>query len=163
MIMRQGFPLRKSLFFGLTLVLISVLVYLVVQGYRMDKERLQQGAADVVETIKPTPIRALEPEDLEITAVSMSLDSNAANSQGTTTEHRIEIRNSGDISYYGIQLKLIYLDGSGAELGSQFQQVMEQIPPGLTVLSLKIPSSSIPQGAVDFRSTIVYADMESEE
>ncbi len=129
----------------------------------MEQQRLQKGSTDVVETFKSTPIRALNPKDLIISASSLSPGLSTEDFQGAATEHRIEIRNSGDVSYYGIQFLLVYTDATGAELGSRFHQAMERIPPGLTVISFQVPSSSIPSGAVRLSATTVYADIETEE
>ena len=157
---RQGSQLRKSLFYGLTLVLVSVFVYLAVQGNRLEKERTAKGA-DVVETFKPTPIRALAPMDLEITAVSMSPDAKTIAPDTSVIPHQIDIRNSGDVVYSELQLKLDYLNTTGIKIGSLFQQVTKEIPPGNTRLSIDIPRAEIPADTAGIRPTVVYADIES--
>jgi len=154
--------LRKSLFFGLTLVLVSVFIYLAVQGYKRGKEQQKQNA-DVVETFKPTPVRALQPQDLEITAAFMKPYHTAGVGQESAAEHRIEIHNSGEVTYAEIRFKLDYLDASGAKLDSLFQQAIERVPPGNTVLTLDVLTDTIPADAADFDPTIVYADIESVE
>lgn len=157
---KQGSQLRKSLFYGLTLVLISVFVYLAVQGNRLEKERMAKGA-DVVETFEPTPIRALAPMDLEITAASMSPDARTAEPDTSVIRHKIDIRNSGDVVYSELQLKLDYLDPAGVKIGSLLQQVTKEIPPGNKRLSIDIPGAEIPADTAGIRATVVYADIES--
>lgn len=154
---QHGFKLRKGLFSGLTILLIAVFIYLAVQGNRLEKER-QKREADVVETFKPTPVRALEPRDLEITAAFMEHD----RPSGAGEEHRIEVRNSGQTTYGEIRFKLEYLDAGGEELEPLFRNVAEAIPPGMTELIFEIPQDEIPSGAVDYVPSIVYADIEPE-
>ena len=154
--------MRKGLFSGLTLLLISVFIYLVIQGNRLEKERLQRDA-DVVETFQPTPVRSLQPDDLEITAASMEPESFAGNGGIAVARHRVEIRNSGEATYCEIRFKLDYLDAGGKKLKPVFQEVPETVPPGMTGLALEIPQNEIPAGAVDCIPSIVYADIKPED
>jgi hypothetical protein len=157
---RQGFPLRRSLFYGLTLLLVCVFIYLAVQGHRQEKQRQERGA-DMVETFQPTPMRVLAPQDLEITASSITLDRQNSNEEGPTDRHRIEIRNSGNARYCDIQLKLEYFGSGGAKLGSVERQVTKEIPPGKTLLEIDIRAADLPAGAVSYEPAIVYADIDS--
>jgi len=158
---QHGFKLRKGLFSGLTILLIAVFIYLAVQGNRLEKER-QKREADVVETFKPTQVRALKPRDLEIIAAFMEHDQPSGAGEAAGEEHRIEVRNSGETTYGEIRFKLDYLDAGGKELEPVFRNVEEAIPPGMTELIFKIPLDEIPAGAVDFVPSIVYADIEPE-
>jgi hypothetical protein len=148
---RQGLPLRKYLFYGLTLVLISVFVFLAVQGRKMEKEKLQQGA-EIVQNYTPTPIRVLAPGDLEILSASMPLK------QGVG-RREIEIRNSGNVSYGEIQLILACFNAAGKMILEKPENIKRNIPPGNTVLVLDISMNGMPAGATDCRPRIVYADI----
>lgn len=152
--------MRRSLFYGLTLLLVCVFIYLAVQGHRQEKLRQEQGA-DMVETFQSTPMRVLAPRDLEITASSITLDTKNGNGEGPADRHRIEIRNSGNVRYCDIQIKLEYFGSGGAKLGSIERQVTKEIPPGKTLLDIDIPAASLPAGAVGYEPTIVYADVDS--
>jgi hypothetical protein len=157
---RQGSQLRKSLFYGLTLVLVFVFVYLAVQGNRMEKERLKQKA-DIVETVEATPIRALKPRDLESVPESMAKSPGPAENQ-PVARYRVRIRNSGSTTYSELNILLKFLDAHGSELGSFSKNVKQKTPPGNTPISLDIPADSVPAGTVGFSSSIVYADMGQE-
>ncbi|MEJ2108793.1 MAG: hypothetical protein P8Z37_02555 [Acidobacteriota bacterium] len=157
---RQGSQLRKSLFYGLTLVLVSVFIYLAVQGNRLEKERTAKGT-DVVETFEPTPVRALAPMDLEITAASISPDAKTMKPDTSVVRHKIDIRNSGDVVYSELQLELDYLDAAGVQIGSLLQQVKKEVPPGNTRLSIDIPRDKIPADTLGIHPKVVYADIES--
>ncbi|MBN2320204.1 MAG: hypothetical protein JXR49_14060 [Acidobacteria bacterium] len=156
-------PLRKYLFYGLTIVLISAFIFLAVQGRRMEKERLQQGS-EIVQQYAPTPTRVLAPYDLEILKASMILPqgSEKTGRQGTV-RHRIEIRNSGTVSYCEIQLNLSYLDAGGTVILTIPHNIKERIRPGGTLLSPDISIDNIPAEAIDCRPKIVYADIEPGE
>lgn len=147
--------MRKGLFAGLTLLLIVVFIFLAIQGNRLEKER-QRRDADVVETFRPTPVRSLEPRDLEITGAFMERN----NSGGTG--HRIEVRNRGEATYSEIRLKLDYVDAGGKTLEPVIRDVVERIAPGVTELTFEIPQDEIPAGAVDCIPSIVYGDIEPE-
>jgi hypothetical protein len=157
---RQGSQLRKNLFYGLTLVLVSVFIYLAVQGNRMEKERLKQKA-DIVETVEPTPIRALNPQDLEILHTPMAAG-DALVPGGPAAQYRIRVHNSGKITYSGMNIQLNFLDANGSELGSFSMDMKQKIPPGNTQLPVDIPADALPTGAMDFVPSIVYADMDPE-
>ena len=149
---REGLPLRKYLFYGLTIILASVFLFLAVQGRRMEKEQMQQGS-EVVQNYAPTPTRVLVPVDLEILTASMTRE------QGTV-RHRIEIKNSGRVSYSEIQLNLDYLDAGESVCVSIMHNIKERISPGDTLLWTDIPADNIPDEATDYRATIIYADIE---
>lgn len=157
---RQGLPLRKYLFYGLTIVLASVFIFLAIQGHRVEKERMQQGS-EIVQQYTPTPIRVLAPSDLEIPAATMIREAGNDNTgQQGAVRHRIEIQNSGLVSYCEIQLNLDYLDAGARVLVSMHHTIKERIPPGNTILSIDIPADKIPAEATDCRPEIIYADIE---
>ncbi|MBN2242171.1 MAG: hypothetical protein JW793_05735 [Acidobacteria bacterium] len=149
---RQGLPLRKYLFYGLTIVLASFFIFLAVQGRRIEKEQLRQGAG-IVQNYKPTPTRVLAPGDLEIISFSMAPPQRAG-------RHEMEIRNSGDVSYCEIRLSLSCFDASGNAILELPFSIKDAIPPGETLLAADIPMKDIPAGAADCRPGIVYADIE---
>ena len=158
---RQGLPLRKYLFYGLTIVLASVFIFLAIQGRRLEKERKKQGS-EIVQQYTPTPIRVLDPSDLEILAASMIREPGNDNTgQQGVVRHRIEIQNSGHVSYSEIQLELDYLDAGARVLVVSMQRtIKERIPPGNTVLAIDIPADKIPADSSDCRPKIIYADIE---
>jgi len=159
----QGLPLRKYLFYGLTIILASAFIFLAVQGRRMETEQIQQ-VSEVVRNYTPTPTRVLEPSDLKILTAPMILPRGSANTghQGDVG-HKIEIQNSGNVTYSEIQLNLDYFDASGKVILTTPHNIKERISPGDTLLSTDIPMQNIPAEATDCRPKIVYADIDPGE
>lgn len=156
---QQGFTLRKGLFSGLTILLITVFIYLAVQSNRLEKERLKRDT-NAVETFKPTPVRSLRPRDLEITGVFLEPRGSSGAAEAAGTRNRIEVRNSGEATYSVIRFHLDYMDAGGKKLETVVRDMAEKIPPGVTELSFEIPPDEIPAGAVGFIPSIVFADIE---
>jgi hypothetical protein len=159
---RQRSPLRKYLFYGLTLVLVSALIFLVIQGRRLEKEQMRQGNGNI-QKFKSTPIRVLSPQDLKILNASMTLES--ANVPGglPVARHSIEINNAGTVPYCEIQLRLDYLDANGEVIASIPYGIKDSIPPGDTFVSNNVLMQKIPDATVECRPSIVYGDFEPVE
>jgi len=159
---RQGSQLRKYLFYGLTLILATVFVFLTIQGRRMEKERMQKGTENV-QKFDPTPIRVLAPEDIEITAASMILKPGSEAEKLLVARHNIEIRNTGHVSYCAIQLKLDYVDAAGKVIASLPHTIKRSILPGERLPLSELIMENIPAEAIDCRPSIIYADIEPAE
>jgi len=159
---KQGSQLRKYLFYGLTLILASALVFLAVQGRRIEKEKMEQSN-DNVQNFTSTPIRVLAPQDLEIRAESMNLEPGDEEGQLPVARHRIEIYNSGNVSYCEIQLKLDYVDAGGRVLEIMSHNIKESLLPDSTFLLSDLLMNNIPVETADCRPSIVYADFEPTE
>jgi hypothetical protein len=156
---RQRSPLRKYLFYGLTLVLLSALIYLVIQGRRLEKEEMRQGNVKV-QKYKSTPIRVLFPQDLKILNASMTLEPANAPGELPVARHNFEIYNAGTVSYCEIQLRLDYLNAHGEVIASMPYDIKDAIPPGGTLVSNDVLIQKIPDVAVECRPSIVYGDFE---
>jgi hypothetical protein len=109
--------LRRSLFWGLTVVLIAALAGLILRGRRLEKTQAQQPTA-VVHNYKASATRVLAPAELEILSASMKV-------AGSTAHNQIDIRNNGKLPYREIQLKIFYLDDSGKMLAVRTHSVAE--------------------------------------
>ena len=70
--------LRRSLFFGLTLVLMVGFIFLTVRGCRQEEEPAGPPA-ETVEKSPATAVRALKPADLEIVRSKTFFEKNAGN------------------------------------------------------------------------------------
>ena len=155
--------MRKYLFYGLTLELVSVFIFLAIQSRRLEKERKQQGS-EIVQNFTPTPTRILSPVDLEILTTSMVREQGNNTTGGQETiRHKIEIQNSGQVSFSEIQLSLNYLDSGGTVVVSRLHTINERISPGNTLFLTDIREENIPAEAIDCRPKIVYADIEPGE
>ena len=160
---KQGLPLRKYLFYGLTLVLASAFIFLAVQGRRMEKEQGDQSS-EIVKNYTPTPTRVLAPHDLEILTADMTREQgNEKTGKQEAVRHRIEILNSGKITYCEIQLRLTCLDATGKVILTKPQSIKEKIGPGETLLLSDLVMNDIPAEATDCRPEIVYADIDPGE
>ena len=160
---KQGLPLRKYLFYGLTIILVSAFIFLAVQSRRMEKEQKEQGS-EIVKNYTPTPTRVLAPHDLEILSSDMILPrDNDKNGKQEAVRHRIEILNSGNVSYCEIQLRLTYLDANGKVILAVPHDIKVRIRPDETLLLPDFVVNDIPVEATDCRPGILYADIDPGE
>ncbi len=157
---------RKSLFFGLTLMLAAVLVYLVIQGRH--RERLRQTNAQPVEVIRNSPpslTRVIAPSDLEIVESKMELGT-VASKQGQgaqprpTASHRIVIRDDGSAAYHSFALKITYFGRSNKVLESRTVPVAEVLQPGQARSVSEVKVEDVPADTVRCEVTVAYADLE---
>jgi hypothetical protein len=145
--------LRRSLFCGLTVVLIAVLVSLILQGRRLEKAQARKPIA-VIHDYKASATRVLAPAELEITSDTMKVT-------GNTAHHQIDIRNNGKFPYREIQLKIFYVDNSGKILAVRTHLVTETIKPGAALKIADLDIGNVPDSAAGFRVCITSADMMS--
>jgi hypothetical protein len=148
-----GIMIRKSLFWGLTLVLVAALVSLIIRGRQLEKQQAEKPA-EVVEQSPSSPIRVLQPDDLHIVNSSMQHDS------GTMAVHEIKIRNNGIVPYNGICVAFVYLNQAGKVI-----QTRNQILVGVTVFpgqnhsAANIRVEEVPASATKVQLSILSADM----
>ena len=153
--------IRKWLFWGLTLVLVAVLVSLIVQGHRLEKETAGQPAA-IIQESTPTATRAFAPKDIQLLQSNMKLEENAdESSQFSIAQHEIELRNSGTVAYERIQLSFDYLDQRGNVLANRTHSVAQTILPDSTLKLVDIRIDEVPIPTADFRVAILYGDIGS--
>ncbi len=150
--------IRKSLFLGLTLVLIAALAALMIQGRRMEKEQPPRQM-EIVQQSKPTAIRVLEPQDMKIVQSKIQWEGDPQKPR--TARHEIEIRNNGPVSYSGIQLRVTYLSGDGKALATRERYVAKDIPPGEVLRTDDITFGDLPPSTKHFHVTIDYGDLGS--
>lgn len=145
--------IRKSLFWGLTLVLVVALVSLILRGRRLEKQEAAQ-ATEVVRQSQPSPTRVFAPQDLEIEGSTMQ------QSPGSVALHEVEIHNNGSVPYNRIQLEFVYLDREGKVLSTKTHSFNRaDIKPGQTFTATDIRIEGVPASASKFRATILFADM----
>jgi hypothetical protein len=151
--------IRKSIFLGLTLVLIAGLIALIVRGYKMEKEQVSQPS-EKVEEAKPTATRVLAPQDLEILSSKTTVEKNADPKEPSCiSHHEIEIRNSGKVSYRDVQFRFAYLDRKGKESANKIHAASQTISPGATLTLNDIAISGLPISTVDSKAAIISADI----
>jgi len=144
--------IRKSFFWGLTLVFVVALVSLILRGCHMEK---QQSAKpdEIVQQSQSSPTKVLRPEDLQIVSSTMQ----RGNSR---TAHEIEIRNNGIVRYSGIQLAFTYLNQAGKVLLKK-THVLDgvSIPPGSSFTARNVSVEGVPASAAKLQVSILSADM----
>ncbi len=151
--------IRKSMFLGLTLVLVVALVFLVIKGRQAEKEQAGKPV-EIVRKSESTPTRALRPPDLEIVESNMRLqDGGPGGNQARTAYHQVSIRNNGQSSYGEIQLKFSYLDRGGKVIDARTYSITQGIQPGATLGVADIAIGNLPAAAAGSRAAIVYADL----
>jgi hypothetical protein len=154
--------IRKSLFWGLTLILVLALAYLMIRGRRTENQEVGRPA-EVVREYKPSATRVLAPQDLEFLLQKMALEKEInpsdSSEESRTARHRIKVRNNGKVPYKKIQFCFDYLDRNGKVLETRTHPVAQTILPG-TVLDLTdIRIHLLPMDTADYRAAIDYADI----
>jgi hypothetical protein len=151
--------IRKSLFWGLTLLLVVTLISLIIRGRRLEKEQAQQ-TVEVVRESKATPTRVFAPQDLQITQARMQLEKDSSNKEKImAVRHEIEIRNSGNIPYSDIQLRFYYVSRTGKELATRTWSIPQKILPSATLSVTDILVTDVPASTADSKVVIVSADL----
>jgi len=145
--------IRKSLFWGLTLVLVVALVSLIIRGRQMEKQQSARPV-EVVRQSQSSPTRVLHPDDLQVVSSTMQFDNRHA------ALHEIEIRNNGVVSYSGIQLSFIYLDKSGkVRFTTTHSLGSVAILSGQGYTATNVTIAQVPASATKFQVSIICADM----
>ena len=145
--------IRKSLFWGLTLVLVAALVSLIIRGRQMEKLQAEKPV-EVVEQALPSPIKVLQPDDLQVVNSTMQHESDHA------ALHEIEIRNNGVVPYTGIYIALVYLNQGGKVVQTRHQALVGiTVLPGQSYSAANIRVEEVPASATKFQISILSADM----
>lgn len=151
--------IRRSLFFGLTLVLVVALVALILQGRREEKLQANQKS-EVIKESAASPIRVYAPADLEIVRSTVEFGKKSdPTATALNAHHEVEILNRGQVPYRQIQLAFDYADATGKHLATKDYLLSSTILPSA---SLKVPDiavDSIPLSSIDFKITILRADI----
>ncbi len=157
---------RRSLFLGLTAMLASVLVYLVIQGRRQDKlQRTIPRPVEIVRESTPSLTRVLSPEDLDIVESKMELaaaspQADPAKRAGVTATHQFVLRNNGRAAYHSVGLKLSYLGRGNKVLETRMVPAAELLQPAQARLISELKVEHVPSGTVRCEAKIAYADLE---
>jgi hypothetical protein len=156
--------IRKSVFWGLTLVLVVVLVSLIVQSRRLEKQSTPT-VTEVVKTAQSSPIRLVAPQDLkvvrsEVRFIKPSTENAPIADPQPAAELEVSIENRGPDPYINVQLRFTYLGGAKNVLESRNYLVDKPLPPGQTTSVGIIKVDDAPKNAVKCNVTIVSTDFE---
>jgi hypothetical protein len=153
-------PIRKYLFWGLTIVLIVALANLMIRSYRLDKKKAQQ-MVETVEEAKPSSTRVLNPQDLKIVQSKMELQpAPGKDKESVAARHEVEIGNSGNVTYKDVQIRFVYLSAKGEQLGDKTQLIEKSVPAGTMLKLADISIGDVPASAVGLETTILCADIQ---
>ncbi len=151
--------LRKTLFWGLTLMLVAIIVSLVIRSRREEKSQAPR-MSEIVQASKPTATRVVAPQDLEVVEAKMKLVEAAAKEQKeATAHHEVVVRNSGSLAYDNMALRFTYLGRGDKVLESRIRVVSKPVPPGQTASLGDIVVEDVPAGAINCTVKILYADL----
>ncbi len=151
---------RTALFWGLTLMLVAVIVSLVIRSRH--EEKLQAASqVEIVRQSKPTATRVLLPQDLIIVDSKMNLTRSEGepNDKGATAHHQVVVRNDGPMEYRDVQLRFTYLDAEHRALESRTCIVTKPVPPRQTESLGDIAIEHVPLAAISCTTQLLYADL----
>jgi hypothetical protein len=153
--------IRKSFFWGLTIVLMVALISLIARSRRLEKQQTGKSE-EVIQESKPTPTRVLAPQDLEIVQPLLRLEKESdSKNQSQTAWHEMEIHNKGKVSYNNILLAMNYVDRSGKLLATKTHYIEKSIRPRAAIKLDNIRIMGIPVHTASCRVEITCADIES--
>jgi len=159
--------IRKTVFWGLTVVLVAVLVSLIVQSRRLEKQPAPK-VTEVVKTAQSSPIRIVAPRDLKVVSLKMKFVTPSAEGAQIAdalpaAELEVFLKNQGPDSYVGVQLRFNFLGNTNNALGSQNYLVNKAIPAGQITSTGIITLDDVPENAVKCDATIISADFEPQD
>ena len=153
---------RRQLFYGITLVLLVVIIFLLLRGRSAEKNRATQSKKiEQISSEQPSPVRAILPRDLEIVDAGVSWTRNPDEKDASVARHDITISNIGSGSYVSLLLRMEYINEAGRPVESRTHEVKEALPPGGKLRLTEIAIDGLPDVASDFRVTILSADLEN--
>jgi|WetSurMetagenome_2_1015567.scaffolds.fasta_scaffold12965_2 hypothetical protein len=152
--------IRRSLFWGLTLILMGAVVYLAVQSRREAGEPQLAQIREVTQEAKPSLTRVLNPGDLQViesgpAAASGLNDPKAKIPSGCA----VSFRNVGSVPYCSLQIKITYWGKNGKSLGTRNVTTKGTIPAGEILNSGGIFAEDAPADTAKCEAIILSADI----
>lgn len=156
--------IRKSVFWGLTVVLVAVLVSLIVRSRSIEKQSTPK-VTEVVKTAQSSPIRILAPQDLKVVKSDLKFvelaPQSAPNANAPSMpELEVSLENRGPAPYVGVQMHITFLGTRQNILGSRNYLAEQVLPPGQTTSIGNIKLDDVPKKAAKCEVTIISADFE---
>jgi hypothetical protein len=153
--------IRKSVFWGLALVLAFVLVSIIIRGRRLEKKQSAKSV-EIIQESPSTPTRVLMPKDLEVVQSKMRLEKvSDGQAPSVCAWHEMGIRNKEKISYQKIQLSIDYMDRRGENLVTKPYSVEKNLMAGNILQIADIKIEGLPAQTANCRIAIVYAEIET--
>jgi hypothetical protein len=151
---------RRQLYYGITIILLVTLIFLILRGRSEEKELdVQNIKLEEVVSEPLSPVRAILPRDLEIVETKVYLTRNLDEEDASSARHDITIRNLGGGFFIGLWLRLEYIDEQGRPVEIRMHEVNESLPPRETLRISDITIHGLPDAASDFNAAILSADL----
>lgn len=152
--------MRRSLFFGLTLILVLAFTFISLRGCKQEEAALEQPT-ETTEESAASATRALKPLDLEITRSKTVLErsSGSDTKKSLRARHEVDVFNRGSVPYKELMLHFAYLSSNGKSLEERDHSIAKTILPGAVLKLSDIRMDGISESAADARVSIIYADI----
>jgi hypothetical protein len=149
--------IRKSLFWGLTLVLVIALVSLIIRGRQIEKRQSEKSVETVKQSLS-SPTKVLHPDDLQVVNSAMQREDRGS------VLHEIQIHNSGSVPYSGIYLSFVYLNQAGTVVLAKTQPLNNvSILPEKDYSATNVQVEGVPSAAVRFQISVLSADVATQD
>ena len=156
--------IRRSLFFGLTLILIGAIVFLAFKSRREAAEPQLSQVTEVTQEAKPSLTRVLNPSDLKMVESGQQAAGGVNEPKGTIPPGcAVSFRNEGSVPYCSLQIKLTYLSKNEKSLETRNITVKGVIPAGGMLDSGGIFAENAPAGTARCEVALLSADIGTEE
>jgi hypothetical protein len=156
--------IRRSLFFGLTLILFGTVVYLGFKSRREAAEPQLPQFTEVTQEAKPSLTRVLDPSDLKMIDSGQPEAGGIHEPKGAILPGcAVSFRNEGSVSFCSLQLKLTYWGQNEKSLETRNITVKGVIRPGGMLDSGGIFAENVPAGTARCEVAVLSADIGTEE
>lgn len=146
--------IRKTVFFGLTLILVIAFVALVIRGRKLERQQAERPPTFLSES--SSPVRAFAPSDLDIVGLQMKLE------QDGTARHEFELSNEGKVTYQSVQLEFVYRDAVGSQVAAKRYSVSRVLEPGRSAEIDDAVVGGVPLHAASVHGRVVFGEIASE-
>jgi hypothetical protein len=151
---------RRYLFLGLTLMLGTVLVYLVIESRRSEQTAAKMRNTELVLQSPASATRAVAPDDLTVDGCRIRLTP-AADTRGKSNGAvDIDIRNSGPAAYHNFMVRIALFGSSNQLIETRQRLLRESLAPGATLSAALIPLEKVPNATTGCKAEVIYAEVQ---
>ena len=156
--------IRRSLFLGLTLILLGAVVYIAFRSQREAADPQLPKIAEVTQEAKTSLTRVLNPGDVKVVESARPAAAGVNEPKGTIQPGcSVSFRNEGSVPYCNLQIRLIYRDHNGKSLETRSITVKGVIQPGGMLDSGGIFAENAPADTAKCEVAVLSADIGTEE
>jgi hypothetical protein len=156
--------IRRSMFFGLTLILIGAIVFLAFKSQREAAAPQLPQVTEITQEAKPSLTRVLNPSDLKMVESGQQAAGGVNEPKGSIPPGcAMSFRNVGSVPYCNLQIKLAYWGKNEKSLEIRNITVKGVIPAGGMLDSGGIFAENAPAGTAKCEVAVLSADIGTEE